>query len=175
MRAFLVFAAFSALCAPASAASLGPLGPAAEGKVQCFQPNEVAKTCQSIGAYRFGPNGEIENVATMMIAAGPVIIMTTHAPTHIKGNQDCGILRAEHIDRSSFTVDGRAPNEAQAAALRARMKAALQSILGHEVCSAYVANGAALMATSTLDGVPRPALDQKMIWVAPSEGYRVGP
>lgn len=51
MRAFLVFAAFGS---SAQGASLGPLAPVAEGKVQCFEPNEVARTCQSIGDYRGG-------------------------------------------------------------------------------------------------------------------------
>jgi hypothetical protein len=175
MRAFLILAAATALASPTLAGPLGPLGPAAEGKVQCFQPNEAARTCQSIGAYRFGPNGEIENIATMMILTGPVVIMTTRAPAHIKGDRDCGTLRPEHIDRSTFSFDGKPANAAQTAALRAQMKASLAATFGHEACSAYMPNGSALLATSTLDGAPRPALDQKMIWVSPSDGYRVAP
>jgi hypothetical protein len=175
MRAFLIFAAVSALGFPAKAEALGPVGPAAMGKVQCYQPNEVAKTCRSIGAYSFSPNGEIENIATMMIMTGPVVIMTTRAPAHIKGDRDCGTLRPEHIDRSTFIFDGRPANAAQTAALRAEMKASLAATFGHETCSAYVPNGQTLLATSTLDGVPQPAADQKMIWVAPADGWRVAP
>ena len=175
MRRFVALAAVSALGLPAVAAPPGPLAPAMEGKIQCFQPNPAAKTCRSIGAYSFGPHGEIENIATMMIMRGPVVIMPTRAPAHIKGDRDCGTLRPEHIDRSTFIFDGRPANAAQTAALRAEMKASLAATFGHETCSAYVPNGQTLLATSTLDGVPQPAADQKMIWVAPADGWRVAP
>jgi hypothetical protein len=175
MRGFLIVLA---LCAPplsARAADLGPLAPAAEGKVQCYQPNEVAKTCQSIGSYRIGPGGEIENTASMMISTSPQVVMTTRAPAVIKAGKDCGVLKAEHIDASTFVVEGKPADAAQTAALRAQMKGALRSVIGHEVCSAYLPNGAALMATSTIDGMANPSLDQKVIWVSPAEGYKVAP
>lgn len=111
----------------------------------------------------------------MMISTSPPIIMTTRAPAHIKANQDCGVLRPADIDGSSFRVDGRPADPAQTATLRARMKTQLTSMFGHEVCVSYLPNGQALLATSTVDGVPRPAFDQKMIWVLPSDGYRVAP
>ncbi len=175
MRAVLAIAAVLGFAFTAQAAPLGPLAPAAEGKVQCFRPNMAARTCQSIGVYSFGPNGEIENIATMMILTGPVVIMTTRAPAHLRGDRDCGTLRREEIDRSTFTFDGRPANAAQTAALRAEMKASLAATLGHETCSAYVPNGEAFLVTSTVDGVAQPAMDQKMIWVSPADGYRVAP
>ena len=175
MRGFLIVLALSAPAFSASAADLGPLAPAAQGKVQCFRPNEVAKTCQSLGSYKISPSGEIENTATMMISTSPQVVMTTHAPAVIKAGKDCGVLKAEHIDASTFVVEGKPADAQQTAALRTQMKAALKNTLGHEVCSAYVPNGAALLATSTFDGFARPDLDQKVIWVSPSEGYKVAP
>jgi len=51
----------------------------------------------------------------------------------------------------------------------------MQQFVGHETCVGYAPIGTALLATSTLDGVPRPDMDQKVIWVTKSEGYRVAP
>jgi hypothetical protein len=175
MRGLLIVLALFAPALPAYAADLGPLAPAAEGKVQCFQPNEVAKTCQSIGSYKIGPAGEIENTVSMMISTSPQVVMTTHAPAAVKAGKDCGVLKAEHVDASTFVVEGKPADAAQTGALRAQMKAALKGVLGHEVCSAFLPNGASLMASSSIDGVARPNLDQKVIWVSPSEGYRVAP
>jgi len=175
MRGFLIVLALMMPAFSAQAADLGPLAPAAEGKVQCFQPNEVAKTCQSIGSYRISPTGEIENTATIMISTGPQVVMTTHAPAVIKAGKDCGVLKPAHLDAATFMVEGQPATASQTAALRTQMKGALRTPLGHEVCSAYAPNGAALMATSTFDGLARPDLDQKVMWVSPSEGYRVAP
>jgi hypothetical protein len=175
MRGFLIVLALSGAAFSARAADLGPLAPAAEGKLQCFHPNEVAKTCQSIGSYKISPGGEIENTASMMISSSPQVVMTTHAPATIKAGKDCGVLKAEHIDASTFVVEGKPADAQQTAALRAQMKVALKGVIGHEVCSAYLPNGAALMASSTFDGLARPDLDQKMIWVSPADGYKVAP
>jgi hypothetical protein len=176
MRAFLVVAAVCAVGSQARGATLGPpIAPAAEGKLQCYVPNETAKTCQSLAGYRLGPGGEIVNFAAVMISASPPVIMKTEAAIRLKSSQDCGVLRPQHIDAATFTVDGRPADAAHTAALRAQMKAASQSTFGHEVCVSYVPVGQSFLATSTIDGVPRPALDQKMIWVSPSDGYRVAP
>jgi len=53
MRHILLAAALSAIASAASAASLeGPLQPAAEGKMQCANPNLATKTCQFMTGFR---------------------------------------------------------------------------------------------------------------------------
>lgn len=175
MRAPLILAAASLAATPGHAADLGPLAPAAEGKVQCYRPNEVAKTCESIGAYRVTPDGQILNTAIVLISASPAIVMSTESAVSIKGGQDCGVTLPKHIDAATFEVEGRPADPALTQKLRAQLKARMTAFFGHETCVAYVPDGAAWLATSRIDGVAHPEMDLKVIWVSPADGYRVAP
>jgi hypothetical protein len=174
MRLAIITAALTALAPAARAVDLGPLAPAAQGKVQCFSPNTAARTCQSIGAYRITPAGAIENEAIVMVSTSPLVVMTTVAPVQIKAGADCGVMLAKYLTSATFTVDGRPLDAAQTAKLRAAFTEAMRATLGHEICVSYRPQGEGVLATSTLDGTPRPEMDQKVLWVSPADGWRVG-
>jgi hypothetical protein len=157
----------------ARAIELGPLAPSADGKVQCFSPNTAAKTCQSIGAYKIA-SGAIENEAIVMVSPSPLVVMTTRTPVQIKAGGDCGVMLAKYLTTATFTVEGRPADPAQTAKLRVAFADALKPTFGHEICVFYRPQGEGALATSTIDGRPRPDLDQKVMWVSPADGWKVG-
>ena len=46
-------------------------------------------------------------------------------------------------------------------------------MIGHEICTRYEQRGDHLMAEGSMDGTRIPDHDQRVIWVNPSDGYRV--
>lgn len=174
LRSCLAVAAM--LCStPALAQNLGPIAPAAEGKLQCYSPDLVAKTCAGLGSFRFAPNGVIETRAEAVVSNSPAIIMRSVYTVRVKGRLECTKVRPRDVAAASFVVDGRLATPAETAALRSNIQSANTSVIGHEACEVYVPNGEALTARMIVAGAPRPDLDRKMIWVSPSDGFQVAP
>ena len=169
----------AAICAASSLAQASPLpppiSPASQGKLQCYEPKVHEKTCQSLEAYAVTPNGTIRNPATVLISTNPAITMTTVVDVQIKADQVCGVIRPQDIEAAEFTVNGGRATAAQAAKLREAMIASEKNLFGHEICTAYAPDGDAFIAKTAIDGVPQPKQDEKVIWVSPSDDYRVQP
>jgi hypothetical protein len=168
----------SILIAPASAetASLpAPIAPAAMGKLQCYAPDPIRKTCNSLAGYKSGASGAIDNTAIVMVSRNPLITMETVSPVAIKAGAVCGKIRHEDIDSAKFTADGQVLGTAQAAPLRQQLTLAFKDIFGREICTTYILDGGAFIARATMDGAPMQVPDQRVIWVAPEEGYQVRP
>ena len=153
----------------------GPIAQAADGRAQCYAPDIARKTCQSLAFYKADATGVIQNTAIVVLSPDQPITMQTTTPVTIRAEEVCGFIRAQDIDAATFAVNGVAVTGAQAAQLRAAMRSAMSSLFGHEICTAYVPNGAALSAQVSEDGVRKPAMDQAVIWVSPVDGYRVSP
>ena len=173
--ALLFASAFITLPAFADPPLPAPIAEANSGKLQCYSPNVANKTCRSMGAYKPGAKGVIDNIAIVLIASQPLVVMETVSPVTVKKGQVCGPLRAQDIDASKITANGKAVEAQQATTIRQQMKAALKDMLGHEVCTAYRPKDGMLLARASLDGVEKPELDQKVIWVSRTDGYRLGP
>jgi hypothetical protein len=150
-----------------------PIAQAASGQLQCYQPNIASKTCRSIAGYRTTVDG-IVNTATVMLSAKPLITMETVTPVEIKNGQVCGKLRAHDFETAKLLMDGSPVNAEIDEALRKQLSAGLQSEFGHEICTAYIADGGGFIAKATDNGVPVPG-KQRLIWVSPGDGYKVAP
>jgi hypothetical protein len=172
-----VVATFAGANFPALAAEFpDPIGPAASGQMQCYMPDAAKKTCNSLAGYRSNANGGIDNFATVLLSKNPVLTMQTVSPVEIRMGQVCGKIRKQDIDTAKFTLNGRPVDEQQAGQLRGQLLMAFQNVFDHDVCTGYVNQGGALIAKAVIDGVPAPAnADQQVMWVAPSDGYQVGP
>ena len=172
-----ILAAFAGVSLSARAAEFpDPIAPAASGQVQCYMPDMTRKTCASLAGYRANSNGGIDNVATVLLSKSPVVIMETVSPVEIKMGQVCGRIRRQDIEAAKFTVGGQQVGEQQAGPLRAQLQMAFQNVFDHEVCTAYQNQGGTLLAKPTIDGVAAPATaDQTVMWVSPSDGYKVSP
>src|SRR5580692_13113070 len=178
MRAFWLFAPpmIWAVYSPAQGASLdSPMAPAAQGQLQCYTPDVAQRTCRSLAAYKSNANGAIDNIAIVLIWQSPSISMTTVSPVVIKANQVCGLIRPRDIDAARFALGDRPADPAQTATLRQQMQSAMKGFFGHEICSTYVPADGSLLAKVTVDGASQPTMDQKVIWVSPTDGYKVSP
>jgi hypothetical protein len=176
MRLLLLAATCCAVTQTASGATLpSPIGSASEGKLQCYAPNLSTKSCQSLAAYQFAPDGSIINPATVLISAAPIITMRTVTSVKIKADAVCGFIRQADLDRATFTIGDATANAAQTTMLRQQMAAAQKGIFGHEVCTNYIPQGDVLVGKVYIDGVLQPAMDQKVVWVSPADGFKVQP
>jgi len=173
-----ILAPLAVALSAAAAAQAGQLPPpiaqAANGKIQCYQPNITTKSCQSLAGYRAEANGTIDNTAVVMIAPKPLITMETVTPVEVKNGQVCGKTHAQDIAAAKLTVDGKPVEGPQADAMRQRIGAAFAPMFDHEICTAYVADGDGFIARATDNGAPM-SESPKVIWVSPSDGYKVGP
>jgi hypothetical protein len=158
-----------------SAASADPLAEGLAGKLQCYRPDPVKKTCGALSAYSQRRDGAILNSADVMLSPNPVVVMHTLSTVEIKGDAVCGPLRKADIDTATILVNGKELPEEQAVGARAQIATAFQAMLGKEVCTTYVPDGDKLSAKVSVDGTPNPAFTQTVIWVSPADGYKVGP
>lgn len=170
-----LFASLALLASPAAAQTADPLAPAREGRLQCFEPNVAAKTCQSISGYTFQANGVIDNPAHVLISPAPVIVMHVNSPVTVNNNAVCGPIAAGDIQRATFTIDGAAASEADTADIRGALVQQLAPALGHETCMTLTPDGEGFRADTTIAGVPQPQQTQRVIWVGANDGYRVAP
>ncbi len=160
---------------PAAAASLSPpIAPAASGEMQCLAPNTLNKTCQSIDAFKLNAKGGIDNTAMLLVSQSPVVIMTTHTQVVVRDNQVCSPMRPEDIGNAIFSVDGKPATDDQANTFRAVLQAAMVTSFGREVCTAYLPGSNGLSTQVTVNGMVQPG-SQRVIWVAPGDGYKVAP
>jgi hypothetical protein len=164
------------MAASAQAATLGPpLQPASEGKLQCYSPNTERRTCRSLAGYELKPDGTIANSATVLLASEPVVVMATVSQVTIKNGQVCGLVRREDVQNASFAIGGAPASPEQTSALRDRLTTAMASLFGVEACTTYETAAGTMTAQAYIGGVRRPEADQTVIWVSPSDGYKVGP
>lgn len=176
MRAIGLFIAVWILAGPALADPLpSPIAQASQGQLQCYAPNPARRTCQAMAGYAAKADGSIDNPSTLMISPAPLILMRAVTPVTIKAGQVCGYVRASDITGAQFTINGQPATPEQAAMLSGRLATAEKAMFDHEICTAYVPDGDGLIAKASIDGVAQPKGDQKVIWVSPADGYKVGP
>jgi len=152
-----------------------PIAPAATGKLQCYIPDVSHKTCNSLAAYKTGPDGVIQNTARVLISKSPIIIMETVSPVAVKAGKVCGVVREQDIEKAQFAAADHALDEKQVAPLREQMKMAFKPIFDHELCTQYVADGDGFIANATMDGQALPGGAQRVIWVTPDDHFKVAP
>ena len=166
--------AFAALL-QATPAAADPLAPAAAGQVQCYKPDPARKTCHSIAAYHANGDGTYTNTATVLVSKSPLVILVSATPVHEAGGAVCGNISEDDISASTLIVNGQQMSAADAAPLLAMGASALDKVIGHDICTTYSGSDSDLTATATLDGEARPDLTQHVMWISPSDGYRVAP
>ena len=152
-----------------------PLAPAASGMLQCYEPDIAKHSCRSLASYRKRPDGKFDNAATVMLMPSPLIVMETVTPVEVDAGAVCGAVRKQDIDVAGISIDGKKLAETDAVAVRGQIATAMASIIDHRICTTYVPDGAQFVAKAAIDGEAKPALDQRVIWVAPTDGYKVGP
>lgn len=168
----LLMAAAAAGAASAAVPAADPLAPARQGKVQCYQPDTAARTCASFGGYRFLPDGAIVNDAEVMLAPSPLISIRTADPVTVRDGKVCGYLG--RIEDMRVLVAGAPADEKTAALVQAELRKGMARFAGKEICSTYSWTGSWFESAATVAGVPDEGMARRVIWVLPSDGYRLG-
>jgi hypothetical protein len=163
----------SAASAPLQSSEPDPLLPARTGRLQCYAPDAAHKTCGSLAGYRADGAGRYLNRAEIPLTPDGSLTMTITTPVRIVSGAVCGPIRAEDIARAEVRIAGTPMAAGQAAPLLARVAQAFGPLIGHEICTRYEPEADGFVSRASLDGIYRPDLDQRMIWVDPADGYRV--
>jgi hypothetical protein len=158
----------------AASQTADPLAEARAGKLQCVTPNIETKKCLAMASYVVRPDGSFDTVITLMIAPSPLIGMETRATGKVEGEAVCSIVHKSDYAAAKFTVDGKPADEATTNAISAQVLPAIAPLDGKKACSRDRAEGALMIEEVTLDGVARPDMTQKFIWVKPEDGYTLG-
>lgn len=157
-----------------SPAVADPLAPARAGKMQCHMPNTATKSCLSLASYVFAADGSISNKAEILLAPQMGLTMTTVSPVSVKNGAICGQL--SDLSDAAFAMNGQAAPPQVADTIRQQVGQALAPMMGKEICTTYKPDGADFVTSSTIDGQPAPQLgSQKVMWVAPGDGYGARP
>ena len=158
-----------------AANSRDPLAPARSGQMQCYMPNFETKTCHALAQYTFAADGSIQNPAEVLIVENPLIVMKGSAPVVIKSGAVCGPFRAEDIQQATFTIGGNPAPPQLADQIRTQILMTSTDRLGKEICTTYVPDKGQYAARVTIGGAAHPEMTDRMIWVRPADGFKVGP
>jgi hypothetical protein len=148
------------------------VGRARDGAIECIGPNTVARTCAVISNYRILGGGIIQNDAAVHIQNDPTIIVYVTSMLQLRDGMLCERVRKATIDAARITVDGQpAPVDVSQS-----IKDLLWEELTHveEICSRYTAEGTGAVLAIYFDGVEKPDLADRVIWVRPEDGYTLG-
>lgn len=154
--------------------SADPLAEARAGKLQCVTPDIGKKTCLALVSYVVRPDGGFDSVVTVMVAPSPLIAMETRSTGKVEGDAMCSIVRKADFAAAKFTIEGKPADEATANAIGAQVLATVEGLDGKKGCSRDRPEGNVMVEEVTLDGVARPEMTQRFIWVKPEDGYKLG-
>ena len=121
------------------------------------------------------PNGVVDNTATVMLAAKPLVLMRTVSTVTAKQGRLCSVMHQSDIAAARFTIDGEPADVDHSAELEVAVAKAFAPIIEHEVCIVFEPDGSEFVAHTSLDGLPRPGLDQRVLWVSSAEDWQVRP
>jgi hypothetical protein len=156
-------------------AAIDPLGPARHGEAQCYAPDRTRKTCRSLAYYDARATSSYDNRAIVLVSTEGPVTLETITPVVVRAGAVCGAIRVNDIQSGKLIVSGRQLTVDEARPLLGRLAEAMTPIIDKEICTTYVPKDGALVAHATVDGTPRPDMDQLVEWVKPSDGYIVGP
>jgi hypothetical protein len=162
------------IAASATDVDTSPLTKSDGGFVQCYEPDDTAKTCRSIAAYRRSGAGTWDNIAIVSIDPGHPVSFETITPVSVKNGAVCGYIRLADLLKGKLRVSGEALPDDKAAPVLAKIAAAMAPMLNREICTTYVQRQGSLVATATVGGLTTPVPDQRVRWILPSDGYTVG-
>lgn len=166
----LVFAA-----TPNHTAASSTLAPAESGFVQCYEPNEISKTCASLASYTRNDDGTWNNTAVVLLSPNETVTLETTTPVQIKEGAVCGFIRRADIMQGELRVSGRAVPAEQATSALAKIADGMAPLVDREICTEYLDAGESLVAKARISDGTIVVPNQRVKWVLPSQGYSVTP
>lgn len=158
----------------AAAAAANPIAPGLAGKLRCQGPNETAKTCQSIVSYKDAGDGTYLAHSSVMLRPEPLVIADSDTKALVRDGNVCATIRSADIDAATISLGGTPLDDAMATMVKGKIKEKLPG-LDKEVCATFTQQGSDWVSTPIIDGKPDATKTQKFTWIAPTDGYKVGP
>lgn len=152
-----------------------PLAKAAEGWVQCYEPDESLKTCQSIAAYKQNGDGSWDNTAIVSISPTQPMTIETVTTVREENGAVCGYIRRADIMNGTLRLSGKPVPPGKALPLLRNFANGMAPMLDRKICTTYAESFSGMIATASFEGADFAVPEQRVIWVLPSHGYRVAP
>lgn len=171
MLPLIIAATISAGGAPAI--DQHPLDKASEGFVQCYEPDDAAKTCLSIAAYKANDDGTWDNTATLLISPKGPVTLETVTPVRLDGTAVCGSISSEDIYSGKLAISGTPVPSEKAGPMLEKIVAGMAPLLNRQICTTYLKSPNGLVAKGQIEGWTKDVPEQRVEWVLPSQGYRV--
>jgi hypothetical protein len=154
-----------------------PLAPARTGQVQCSEPDVEQKTCESIGSYRFEPDGRIVSKGEIIVHDGARILIIAEDEVYVRDGAECSSDPLAPDQIRSIEIDGEALSGDGLNTLRQELVTALNEALGDgELCSTYHPKpDGSMVVLTTVAGQPRADLTSTVRWVRREDGWRLQP
>lgn len=153
-----------------------PLAPAAQGLIECANPDEIAKTCRSLAHYTPQPDGTFLNQAEVLLIPNEPVTISFASQARLKGNEICGTLTTEMVKKGVLRYAGTVVPDKAALQITPRILTGLAraGVLDKEVCSTQSPDGNGFLEKTTVGGKSTPE-DAHLVWLRPDSGYTVGP
>lgn len=152
-----------------------PLSKSDEGLVQCYEPNDVAKTCLSLASYKRNSDGTWDNTAIVLLSRNQPVTLETVTLVRVKNEAVCGYIRSEDVLRGKIRFSGQLLPDEKAAPILVKVAAGMAPLMGKEICTVYVQIQDDLIAKGKIEGGTTPVLEQRVKWIHLSDGYAVAP
>lgn len=169
-----MFVSLLILAAASAGQSADPLAPARAGQLQCVKPDKEKKTCLAIATITAKPDGTYAQSVDTMINPSPLIVMHTDSSGAVEGDKTCETIRKEDFAAATFLMDGAPMDATMSDGIKAQVLGAIEPLAGKKGCTAYKTEGDLITTEVTIDGNVRPEFSQKLIWIKPDDGYKVG-
>jgi hypothetical protein len=161
--------------AAGSNAGSEPLAMADQGWVQCHEPNDVSKTCQSIAAYKRNGDGSWNNIALVLLSPTQPLTLETVTTVREENGAVCGYIRQNDIMNGKLRQSGQPMPSAKAIPVLRKVAEGMAPLMDRKICTEYEQAPTDLIARARIEGGNFAIPDQRVKWVLPSEGYRVAP
>lgn len=169
-----MFALLLALAGPAGQ-DVDPLAQARDGRMQCVAPDSARRTCRSLVRYTLRGDSEFDALVSGLVSTEPVAILEYRTSGTVQDGAICSVIRPIDLRDGRITKDGAPLAPAIEAQVRARVMNAAQPLAGHKRCYRQRFDGHEYQSDVTIDGLLRPEMSQRSIWVGPDDGYAVAP
>lgn len=141
--------------------------------MQCYEPDEAAKTCESIASYRRNPDGSYTNTALFAFMNSPLGTIEIDTLVRIKSGAVCGAIRAGDVARTKVSLSGEPAPVENADKIRSALATGWEALIDKEMCTRYMHVGTSMFALVSMGEKRLSASDQEVKWIKANDGWSV--
>lgn len=153
-----------------------PVAEHRSGRVQCFAPDDAARTCESLTWVEEGANGALTDHSVIAISNAPPMTLVHDVALEREGAAKCVRIDDSFFRGMQVNVgDKPVPAAAQAKAVAVVRGVLPAVILGKRLCVHQFAHidGGRYLEVATADGELVGEMMAEFRWVDPDAGYRL--